>query len=193
MIRITGGVARGVQLRPPARATTRPTSDRVRAAIFNILARWGPAGWRVLDLYAGTGSLGIEALSRGATWADFVERDARQCALLRENLSLAGFADRGAVWCTTVERALSQLTGPYDGVLLDPPYRLGTLDPVLERLALEAPLAPHALVVVEHGKHLALKERYGDPSAGPERALVRVEGPRRYGDTVVEFFRRGGG
>jgi len=182
-MRVTGGDAKGRRLRPPISADTRPTSALVRAAIFNALASRSWEDVRVLDLYAGTGSLGIEALSRGAQWADFVEMAPRQCAALRDNLKLAGLEDRAKVYCITVERALGLLEGPYGAVFLDPPYKAPGLDAALESLASGHLLAKEAVVVVEHSKHTALKERYGNLSAGRSH---------RYGDTVVDMLTEGG-
>ncbi|MCE2464457.1 MAG: RsmD family RNA methyltransferase, partial [Dehalococcoidia bacterium] len=91
----------------------RPTSELVRGAIFNILGPLEVAQTRVLDLYAGSGSLGIEALSRGATEADFVERHPRQCAAIKENLATTGFTDKARVYRMDVQASLSALEGPY--------------------------------------------------------------------------------
>jgi 16S rRNA (guanine966-N2)-methyltransferase len=183
MMRVTGGDSKGRWLRPPISGDTRPTSALVRAAIFNVLASRLWEDVRVLDLYAGTGSLGIEALSRGAQWADFVEMAPRQCAALRENLKLAGLEDRAKVYCISVEKALGLLEGPYGVVLLDPPYRAPGLDATLESLALGRLLAEDAVVVVEHSKHTSLKECYGK---------LAVARSHRYGDTVVDMLTEGG-
>ncbi len=155
----------------------------MRTAIFNALASRSWEDVRVLDLYAGTGSLGIEALSRGAQWADSVEKAPRQCAVLRENLRLAGLENRANVYCITVEKALETLKGPYGVVFLDPPYLAAGLDAVLESLASGSLLTEDAVVVVEHSKHTSLKERYG------ELAIARSH---RYGDTVVDMLTEGG-
>lgn len=183
-MRVTGGDARGRKLRPPASGETRPTSALVRAAIFNSLASRSLEGVRVLDLYAGSGSLGIEALSRGAAWADFVEVAWRQCEALRRNLRLAGLESKAKVHCTTVEKALERLEGPYGLVLLDPPYGDPGLDGVLATLGTKRVLDENAVVVVEHSKRTTLKERYG------ELAVART---LRHGDTVVDMLTAGGG
>src|SRR3972149_32442 len=94
----------------------------MRGAIFSSLDSLEADMARVLDLYAGTGALGIEALSRGAAWCDFVECDRSACELIRENLRLTGFEDRARVYRLTAERALEDLEGPYTLVLADPPY-----------------------------------------------------------------------
>ena len=98
-MRVASGAARGIRLKGPAVAGVRPTTERVRAAIFNILEPGQVAGQQVLDLFAGTGSLGIAALSHGAAGADFVERNRRQCQALLENLARTGYAGTGRVHC----------------------------------------------------------------------------------------------
>ena len=96
-MRVVSGKAKGRRLRGTISPGGRPTTERVRAAIFNIIDPGQFQGERVLDLYAGSGSLGIEALSRGAAWADFVEQDRRQCQVIQLNLETTGFADCASV------------------------------------------------------------------------------------------------
>ena len=182
-MRVAGGTARGRRLLGAIAPGARPTTERVRAAIFNILSPETYLGERALDLFAGSGSLGIEALSRGAAWADFVERDRRQCGVVRSNLENTGFLGQGKVYQADAIRVLDSLPGPYRLVMLDPPYRLTQLGEVLEKIA-EHPglVAPKGMVVVGHSRHTELR-----PSYGP---LAR-ESLRRYGDNVVEFYGRG--
>ncbi len=137
-------------------------------------------GARVLDLYAGTGALGIEALSRGAAWADLVEASATCCRLIAENLAHTKLAERAKVHCRPVEQALWTFPGKYDLILLDPPYADPGLPGLLERLADSALLQPGALVVAEHSKRTPLAASYG--------RLVRLK-ERRHGDTVVSIYR----
>lgn len=179
-MRVGGGDARGRRLKGAVISGVRPTTERVRAAIFNILAADQYAGRRVLDLFAGTGSLGIEALSRGAEQADFVERDRRQCSVIRENLAATGFAGRATVRQADAERSISSLPGGYSLVMLDPPYRMGAFHGVLEAMAgQEGFLAPDAMVVAGHSRQTELRAAYG--------TLRRVN-LRNYGDNVVEFY-----
>ena len=180
---MVGGVARGKRLRGATISGARPTSELVRGAIFNIL---GPLNLRpvvVLDLYAGSGSLGIEALSRGASWADFVERHPRQCAAIEENLSATGFADRARVYCMEVDKALRSLEGPYHLVLMDPPYSLASLGEVLDSLGGSNLLDDGARVTAGHSKRLLLEGRYQS---------LTVVGSYRYGDSMVDLFEKGG-
>jgi pantetheine-phosphate adenylyltransferase len=155
----------------------------VRGAIFNVLGPLDSFPVRALDLYAGTGSLGIEALSRGAVWADLVERHPRQCAVLRENVASTGFAEQAGVHCMSATRALGTLEGPYQLVLMDPPYKLTSLDDVVEGLARSTLLESGTRVVVGHSKRLTLQGTYLD--------LTRT-GSYRYGDSAVDFFRERG-
>ena len=179
-MRVGGGEARGRRLKGAVVPGVRPTTERVRAAIFNILAVEQYREGRVLDLFAGTGSLGIEALSRGAGWADFVERDRRQCAVIRDNLASAGFDGRAAVRQGDAIRSLTALPGGYSLALLDPPYRMGAFHPVMEAIAGQPGLlAPDGMVVAGHARQTELRAAYG--------SLRRII-LRQYGDNVVEFY-----
>jgi 16S rRNA (guanine966-N2)-methyltransferase len=185
MVRIVAGKAGGRRLAVPPHGT-RPTSDLVREAVFSALqARRDLEGARVLDLYAGSGALGLEALSRGAAYVRFVESDRRVAAVLRRNvetLGLGGWNGTAAQVSTadvpTVLRGDPGL--PYDVVLADPPYALddGAVGGVLSALADGGWLAPAALVVVE-------RPVTARTPAWPEG--VRALTHRRYGDTVVYY------
>ncbi len=183
-MRVVGGTAKGRRLRGAAVPGVRPTSELVRSAIFNVLGPLDAGPLRVLDLYAGSGSLGIEALSRGAVWADFVEHHPRQCAAIKENLAATGFTQSARVHCMEVIPALTALKGGYDLVLMDPPYKLTSLEEVVEGLAASDLLEAGTTVVVGHSKRLSLGGTYPD--------LSQV-GRYRYGDTIVEFFQKGEG
>ncbi|MGH7803226.1 MAG: 16S rRNA (guanine(966)-N(2))-methyltransferase RsmD [Candidatus Binatia bacterium] len=180
-MRITGGTARGRGLRGPRDARIRPTSDKVRGAIFNVLAaRHDIEGLRILDLFAGTGALGLEALSRGAAHVTFVDASQGACRLIRENLERAGFADRADVVRGKVVESLGHLrTGAYDGALVDPPYRLGLGQATLRALAEGDRLAPAAWIVLEHAHGEDMPETEGRFT----RSLAR-----RYGDTALSVY-----
>ena len=183
-MRVAGGVAKGRRLRGAVTPGVRPTSERARAAIFNVLPPWVLEDARVLDLFAGTGSLGIEALSRGAAWADFVERNRRQCQVLQANLEATGFRQQSQAYCADVARILGSLPGPYRLALLDPPYKMEKLDEFMASLGNTPDLVEKdGIVVVGHSRHVSLAREYGD--------LV-LESNRRYGDNLVDFYRRGG-
>ena len=122
-MRVISGEARGRPLRAPRNdARTRPMADKIREAAFSSMDSLGIAPDTVLDLYAGSGAVGIEALSRGASSALFVDRDRVACQTVRRNLQSIGFEDRGKVIQTTVSKALSPARAQYDLIILDPPY-----------------------------------------------------------------------
>ncbi len=183
-MRISGGESRGLPLKGAAATGVRPTTERVRSAIFNILHPDKVVGGRALDLYAGTGSLGIEALSRGAMWVDFVERNRRQCRVIQENLEFTGYSDAGRVCCADVLDWLkrppqSDDTEPYDLVVLDPPYRMGEPTPTLELLARSGLLGPASTVVVGYSNRVTLPAEIVD--------LHEID-RRSYGDNAVAFY-----
>ncbi|MBI4203158.1 MAG: 16S rRNA (guanine(966)-N(2))-methyltransferase RsmD [Chloroflexi bacterium] len=177
-MRITGGTARGLPLAVPRGAKLRPTSERVRNALFQLLGS-AVEETAVLDLYAGIGALGIEALSRGAASADFVEQDARLCQAIHQNLERIGFSSQGRVHRGRVEQVLPTLQGPFGVVLLDPPYALSGVPEVLLLLGRPGLLAPDALAALEHSSRDTVADGYG--------ILVRRT-QRRYGDTTLSIF-----
>jgi 16S rRNA (guanine966-N2)-methyltransferase len=181
-MRVTAGTERGRKLRAPRGATTRPTGAKVREAIFNILGPLPPN--QVLDLFAGTGALGIEALSRGASHATFVERDHRALSALHRNLRAAELAGRSKVLDTGVEVALQRLSeeeARFSWVFIDPPYASGQVEPVLALLSGGRLLDNGAVVIVEHDRHNIPPTSVG--------ALEMVD-RRFYGDTGLSFYRR---
>ena len=158
-MRIISGQWRGRALVAPPGEATRPTADRVREALFSMLtSRLGSfEGLRVLDGFAGTGALGLEALSRGAAHATFVERDATALVALKRNVAtLKASAD---VLSTPIE-SLGPARGPCDLILLDPPYGEGLGATALTRLAEQGWIAPHALISVETGRKEELESPY---------------------------------
>ena len=185
-MRVASGEARGIRLKGAVVAGIRPTTERVRAAIFNILEAGQVIDRRAVDLFAGTGSLGIEALSRGAIRADFVERNRRQCQVLQDNLDRTGYADAGNVHCADVLGWLGRAevgelgTERYGLALLDPPYRMGDPTPTLAALAASGLLEPDATVVLGHSSRQELPDRVAD---------LRRYDTRRYGDNAVAFYR----
>lgn len=180
-MRVIGGSARGRRLRsPPRGGGLRPTSDLLRGAIFDMLDAAGADYSRVLDLYAGTGALGIEALSRGEGQCDFVEETAAHCRLIQENLELTGLAGRGTVRRLRVEAAARRLSGPYTIILADPPYVDEEALGVLGRLADSPLVGEGTLLVLEHSKRRQAPEALG---------RLRLERTRRHGDSCVSIYR----
>jgi 16S rRNA (guanine966-N2)-methyltransferase len=184
MTRIVAGVAKGRRLAVPQRGT-RPTSERAREALFSSLAGLlDVSGARVLDLFAGTGAVGLEALSRGAAWATFVDSDRAVCGILRGNVTAVGI-DRAEV---LRKPAASYLVGgtadePYHLAFLDPPYAFGEqpLAVLLETLATPEWLADEAIVVVERSAR--------SPEPRWPKALESVK-QKRYGEGLLWYGRR---
>ena len=154
-MRVITGTARGRRLKELAGMETRPTTDRVKEGLFNII-QFDIEGRRVLDLFAGTGQLGIEALSRGAASAVFVDQRRDAAALVGENLKLTGLAGRGRVLCADAMAFLDTCREKYDLVFLDPPYAAGLLEPAIARLTAFDILNPHGIIVAEHPADRAL-------------------------------------
>ena len=178
-MRIIGGEAKGRRLKAPEGAGTRPTADRVRETIFNILGQHF-AGERVLDLYAGSGALALEAVSRGASAAVLVERDPKAFRVCQENVATLGFGTRTELVRGEVLAALSKLPGAFDLVFIDPPYAEGPAE-ALQLLGERGLVAPGGRVVAEHDNRDELALAYGD--------LARID-VRRFGDTAVSFYER---
>lgn len=178
-MRVIGGELRGVPLKAPRGTGTRPTSDKVRGAIFDMLAAMGAPMVRVLDLYAGSGALGIEALSRGAEHADLVERAPAACAAIRDNLAKTRLIARATLHQGGVERVLSRLTGRYDIVFLDPPYADEGVGAVLAALAPAGLIDQDSVVVYEHARR-----RKPPPDCGP----LSLRTSRCHGDTCITIY-----
>jgi len=173
-MRIIAGKWRGRPLKSPPGEATRPTADRVREALFSMLtSRLGDFdGLRVADLYAGTGALGLEALSRGGAHVTFVENERVALDVLKANIAAFG-ADRDAAVLALPVEAIGRAAVPYDVVLLDPSYGEGKALPALARLQAQGWIAPHTLVSVETGK----AEQLAAP--GFDIDLTRVFGKAR--------------
>lgn len=151
-MRVTGGEAKGRTLRATRAREMRPTTDMARRTIFDILGHDGVRDARVLDLFAGAGTLGIEALSRGARSALFVDDDRTACSVIKENLNAIGYADDARVRCDDAIRFVSKRTRtPFDLVFLDPPYErgLGFVARCLSRIAIGTWVREGGTVVVE--------------------------------------------
>jgi 16S rRNA (guanine(966)-N(2))-methyltransferase RsmD len=178
-MRVIAGRLRGRRLSAPPGLATRPTSDRVREALFSAL---GPlAGARVLDLFAGTGALGIEAVSRGAARAVFVESARPALAALRDNLASLALTAEARVVGQPAARAVAAVVaaGPFDLVFADPPYAaLAEVPPLVAALAAAGALAARARLVLEHATR----------DAAPALAGLAARPSRAYGDTSVTIY-----
>ena len=180
-MRIIAGAWRGRPLAAPEGHGTRPTSDRAREGLFSMLqSRLGSfEGLRAADLFAGTGALGLEALSRGAEHCTFVENDRGANAILQRNVERLGATDRATIRAQGIEHA-SPPAQPCDLVLMDPPYAAGLAEAALLKVADPAWLAPGALVSVEADRPLP-----------PPDGLV-LEAERRFGKAHITLLRRDG-
>lgn len=181
-MRVITGSAKGLRLKAPVGWATRPTGDRVKESLFSILGQ-RVVGAKVLDLFAGTGNLGIEALSRGAESAVFVDENSGCAKIIRENLAhthleQAGGVRRGDVF--TVLRQLAAEGSSFDLVFCDPPYDKGFVDKVLQLVAEKNLLAPRGTLIMEHS---------GREKAAPIEP-VRCVRQERYGQTRISFFQR---
>jgi 16S rRNA (guanine(966)-N(2))-methyltransferase RsmD len=186
-MRVIGGTRKGRRLASFRCPSIRPTSDKVREAVFNVLER-GNAFKKALDLFAGTGAMGIEALSRGSVEAVFVERDARAVSVIRKNLKTCGFEDKARVLKREVLgsiRYLSRRGERFDLVFIDAPYGQDKLTvDTLRALAGKGLLEHDATVVCEASK----RGPAIDPTGIEGIAMIQK---KNYGDTVVYFFRAG--
>ncbi len=178
MIRITGGEFRGRKIKSPPGSSSRPTLDTVREALFNIIGN-RLDGIRLLDLYAGVGLVGIEALSRGAKEVVFVEREISLVKVLRENLALLGIKERGKIFHgSALSLVLRLAKKSFDVIFLDPPYHSDDAEIILTKLGFSES-KPGELVIVQHSH----KERFRD-SVGQLRQLRQ----ERYGETMLSFY-----
>jgi 16S rRNA (guanine(966)-N(2))-methyltransferase RsmD len=183
-MRVITGRAKGHRLKAPKGLGTRPMLDRVKESLFSVLEGYGRIRGRVLDLYAGTGSLGIEFLSRGASAADFVEQSAHVGSIIRENLRHTKLDELGQVHTMPVERFLQSRrgAGSYDYIMMDPPYA----DPAIERtinLVAETRMGHDgSLLIVGHSPRVTLADSYP--------GLTRIKF-RRLGDSCFSIYEHG--
>lgn len=188
-MRITGGTLRGRTIQSPEGLTTRPTSDRVRQALFNILLHhdWGATLGRilnnrvVLDAFAGTGALGIEALSQGAAKTFFFEKDRAALAALMTNITAMKIQSSANVFPHDVRRAVAReaaTSEPASLLFLDPPYQQGLIEEAVQKLSQKNWIAPHALLVCETAR--------GEALALPENCTHHLTRP--YGETAIHFW-----
>ena len=182
-MRVIGGNARGRRLKVPRGKTLRPTAARVKEALFNILPH-DLSGTKVLELFAGTGNVTIEALSRGAAEAILVDSSAQSGKAIRENLHRLHLADRTKVWITPVARALRLLARrgeTFDMIFLDPPYEHHWIGATLKIIGEGRLLRETGVLVAEH----SIREK-----VEPSYDSLALRDQRRYGSTLLSFFAR---
>ena len=181
-MRVIAGKAKGHRLKAPGRPV-RPATDLVRGAIFSILGTAASDWEQVLDLFAGSGALGIEALSRGAGWVDFVEQVPRCCDIIRQNLERTKLAAQAHIYCCGVAKALSFLDKEYGIILMDPPYSNSSIGNVVTQLATSKLVGANSIVVVTHSPRLHLDSTY---------ATLNLIKERRHGDSCIAVYQKGG-
>lgn len=179
-MRVISGKARGIQLKTPEGSVTRPTADRVKEALFSII-QFDLPGARVLDLFGGTGQLGIEALSRGATFAAFVDEGEAACKLIRDNLKRTGFSDQAVVSRSDYALYLRKCSDKFNIVFLDPPYSKDFLEKSLKLITEIDILQSGGIIVAERpvGKEL--------PWEFPGYSRSR---DYKYGKTLLTIYRK---
>ena len=180
-LRIIGGQLRGKKLNSVPGTITRPTADRVREAIFNILSS-EVIDARVLDLFAGTGCLGLEALSRGARYAAFIDSNPLPLSVIKKNILTCKFEGISHIYRCDLHQDMKRLSivgNDFDLVFMDPPYNRGLVGPTLSRLETLGLLKKNAIVVVEHSPLEPIEENIS--------AFV-IKDQRKYGKTLVSFL-----
>jgi 16S rRNA (guanine(966)-N(2))-methyltransferase RsmD len=180
-MRVITGTAKGHHLKFPKGTRTRPATDLVRGAIFSILENTAENWSQVLDLFSGSGALGIEALSRGAGWVDFVEMEPKCCDIIRENLEKTGLSEQAHIYCCNVFKALSLLNKEYDIILMDPPYTHTNIGVFINQLAASRLVGLKTTMVITHSPHLTLDRNYGP---------VYLLKEHRHGDSCISIYQK---
>ncbi len=190
-MRIIAGSKRGMKLFSPEGMDTRPITDRVKESVFNVLYSKGyPADCIAADLFCGTGSMGLEALSRGAIWTTFIDKDYKAIEILKRNIAKADFVGQSKAVCANILKVGAPPTpeyGPYDLVFVDPPYAMSensrTGTPISKLMAMIAgQVKENAIVILRTHLHAVAEERYED--------LVQID-IRSWGTMMVCFYRKG--
>ena len=180
-MRVTGGQVKGVELKIPPRRLIRPTTNVVRQAIFSILENSAKGWGQALDLYAGSGSLGIESLSRKTEWVDFVDNSRKCCDIIKHNLGKVGILQKSHIYCCSVKRALTFLNNNYDIIFIDPPYNDPSMDNLLDRLGKSKLVGVNCTIVTCHANRFSLSPDHDD---------LHLVKERRYGDTFISIYQK---
>lgn len=178
-MRIIAGEFKGAAFKTPRGYRTRPTSALVKKSLFSMLENLKDMDSQFLDLYAGSGALGFEALSRGAKGVDFVEQNERASVLIKKNLAGLGFSDRARVYKSPVRKAITFLDKNYDIIFLDPPYSSKELTSVLDSLSQAKIADKGTILAIPHSSRTELESAYG---------LFHLHRQRRHGDTTVSIY-----
>ena len=180
-MRVTGGKAKGTQLKTLSGRSIRPTTNVVRGAIFSLLENTTNSWCRALDLYAGSGALGIEALSRKAEWVDFVDHREKCCGIIKYNLGKTGLLHKAHIYCRSVTKAVSFLHNNYDVVFVDPPYSDPSTGNLLINLANSKLVGENSTIIVCHANRFPLNPNYDG---------LHLVKQRRYGDTFISMYQK---
>jgi 16S rRNA (guanine966-N2)-methyltransferase len=180
-MRVISGTAKGHRLKAPKRQATRPATDLVKGAIFSILENTADSWERVLDIFSGRGQLGIEALSRGAGWVDFIDHSPQCCAIIKENLEKTRLSEYAGVYCCDVKRAYTFLDKEYDIILIDPPYSDTSIGNIIEQLADTGLAGKGTTIIITHSPH--------NPLNGEYHSLKMVK-EYRHGDSCISVYRK---
>lgn len=183
MLRIIGGKLKGKLLKVPGGNRIRPTSDKVRESLFNILDTDVITGSRFLDLYAGSGAVGIEALSRGAQFVTFVESDVKHIRVLRENLNSCNLLRQSEVisgGIFPIIESPSFIVRPFDVIFADPPYNISNIDILLQKIITNVNIPDYGVLVIEHSSRSLLPETINGFNKYRDY---------RYGDTTLTVYR----
>ncbi len=180
-MRVTGGQVKGAELKTLPGRLIRPTTNVVRQAIFSILEN-SAKGWeRALDLYAGSGALGIEALSRKTEWVDFVDQRKKCCDIIKCNLEKMEILHKAHIYCCSAKKAITFLSNNYDIIFLDPPYSDPSTNDFLAKLGKSSLVGENSTIVVCHANRFPLSPGYDD---------LRLVKERHYGDTFISIYQK---
>lgn len=182
-MRISGGKTKGTQLKTLRKHSIRPTTNVARQAIFSILENTANSWRRALDLYAGSGALGIEALSRETEWVDFVDHRKKCCDIIKSNLEKTGGLGKAHIYCCSVNKAVAFLSNNYDIIFIDPPYSDPSTNNLLVTLANSKLVGGNSSIVVCHANRFPLNPDYNG---------LRLVKQRHYGDTFISIYQKGG-
>jgi len=160
-MRVIAGEAKGRPLLGPAGTFTRPMQDKIKESLFSMLMSLGVDPDRIADIYAGTGSVGIEAISRGASHGDFVDQNAAAVKVVRENLKRCRFEDRSNVYQSTASAFIARAHEPYDLVILDPPYADPEIETTMTQLAASSLIQSGTIVAIGHSPRVTLPDQIG--------------------------------
>jgi len=181
MLRVIGGTFGSRKIKEVKSDKTRPTTDRNREAVFNILGQYFSGGI-ALDLFAGSGALGIEAISRGMDTVDFVDNTKIACLTIKENLQILGILDQGNIHRMKALRFLNETRKQYDLILADPPYAQGNYQELLETIVSRQLLKINGIIVFEADKQVTLPNHFKDVICYKEKT---------FGNTKFGFYRTG--